>query len=68
MLTSRSERDLSGDDMGNREKGDFMVRCRLNAIIPALHAEIFGNPAVALSYGFVRSRDGIWHVQPNCGR
>ena len=26
---------------------------------PAYHPEIFGNPAVARSYGFVRSRDGV---------
>ena len=27
-----------------------------------------GNPAVARSYGFVRSRDGTWHVQTPCLR
>lgn len=58
-----------GDDKGNRiEKGGVVVRCSLNGINPALHPEIFGNRAVASSYGFVRSRDGTWHVQPNCRR
>jgi len=29
---------------------------------PAYHPGIFGNPAVAKSYGFVQSTDGTWHV------
>jgi hypothetical protein len=58
-----------GDDKGDRiEKSRVVVRCNLNGVNPALHPEIFGNPAVARSYGFVRSRDGTWHVQPNCRR
>lgn len=58
-----------GDDKGDRpEKGGVVVRCSLNGINPAFQPEIFGNPAVARSYGFVRSRDGTWHVAPNCRR
>jgi hypothetical protein len=58
-----------GDDKGDRiEKGEVVVRCSLNGINPTRHPQIFGNPAVARSYGFVRSRDGTWHVQPNCRR
>jgi hypothetical protein len=53
-----------GDHMG----GGGVVRCSLDGINPAHHPEIFGNPAVAASYGFVRSRDGTWHVAPNCRR
>ena len=31
------------------------------------HPGIFGNPAFARAvFGFVRSRDGTWHVIPNC--
>jgi len=29
---------------------------------------IFGNAATALSFGFVKSRDGTWQVMPNCHR
>jgi hypothetical protein len=54
----------SGDHMG----GGGVVRCSLDGINPVHHPEIFGNPAVAASYGFVRSRDGTWHVAPNCRR
>ena len=61
--------DMGGDmggDRGNRDQGGVVVRCSLNGVDPAYHPEIFGNPAVARSYGFVRSRDGTWHVQANC--
>jgi hypothetical protein len=61
----------AGGDMGgggDRSEGGGIVRCSLDGINPAHHPEIFGNPAVAASYGFVRSPDGTWHVQPNCRR
>jgi hypothetical protein len=57
------------DDMGDgdrRENGRAVTPCSLVGVNPAAHPEIFGNPAVAKSYGFVRSRDGTWHVAPNC--
>ena len=57
-------------DMGDRGErgGSVVVRCSLSGVNPAVHPEIFGNPAVAASYGFVRSRDGTWQVRPNCRR
>jgi hypothetical protein len=57
-------------DMGERGErgGSVVVRCSLRGVNPAVHPEIFGNPAVAASYGFVRSRDGTWHVGKNCVR
>ena len=61
----------AGGDMGggsDHSEGGGIVRCSLDGVNPAHHPEIFGNPAVAASYGFVQSRDGIWHVQPNCRR
>ena len=57
-----------GGDSGDHMGGGGVVRCSLDGINPAHHPEIFGNPAVAASYGFVRSRDGTWHVVPNCRR
>ena len=48
--------------------GGFVVPCSLDGVNPVYHPHIFGNPAVARSYGFVRSRDGGWHVAPNCRR
>jgi hypothetical protein len=55
-------------DGGHGEGGGSVVPCSLAGINPAHHPEIFGNPATAASYGFVRGRDGAWHVQPNCHR
>jgi hypothetical protein len=65
--------DHGGGDRGDRSDhadggGALVVRCNLSGVNPAIHPEIFGNPAVAASYGFVRSRDGTWHVRPNCHR
>jgi hypothetical protein len=49
------------------EMGGSVVPCSLGGINPAHHPEIFGNPAVAASYGFVRARDGTWQVGAGCG-
>ena len=45
----------------------YVKPCSLHGVNPVHHAEIFGDPAVAKSYGFVRSRDGTWRVAPGCG-
>ena len=59
----------SKDDIDKRgDRGGSVVPCSLDGVNPAQHPEIFGNPAVASSYGFVRSRDGAWQVRPNCRR
>jgi hypothetical protein len=51
-----------------KERGGWVAPCSLDGVNPVHHPEIFGNPAVARSYGFVRSRDGGWQVAPNCRR
>ena len=48
--------------------GGAVTPCSLDGVNPAYHAKIFGNPAVARSYGFVKAPDGSWHVLPNCHR
>jgi hypothetical protein len=48
-----------------RERGS-VVPCSLVGVNPVYHPDIFGNPAVAYAFGFVRSRDGAWQVRPNC--
>jgi hypothetical protein len=54
-------------DFGERhEDRGAVVSCSLAGVNPAFHPEIFGNRAVAQSYGFIQSRDGTWHVAPNC--
>jgi hypothetical protein len=59
---------VAKDDMDQRgERGGSVVPCSLSGVNPAVHPEIFGNPAVAArEFGFVKSRDGTWHVQDNC--
>ncbi len=61
---------VAKDDINRRdERGGSVVPCSLNGVNPVHHPEIFGNPAVAArEYGFVKSRDGTWHVQDNCLR
>jgi hypothetical protein len=47
----------------------FVIPCSLDGVNPAYHSSIFGNPRIAREeYGFIRSRDGIWHVEKNCVR
>jgi hypothetical protein len=59
---------VARDDVDTRgERGGSVMPCSLSGVNPAVHPEIFGNPAVAAKeYGFVKTRDGIWHVQDNC--
>jgi hypothetical protein len=38
--------------------------CSLSGVNPVHHPDVFGDPAVAKSYGFVQSTDGRWHVSP----
>jgi hypothetical protein len=56
----------SDNDRG-RERG-YVLPCSLDGVNPVYHPDIFGNAAVAASYGFVRSADGTWHVRPGCRR
>jgi hypothetical protein len=51
----------SNSTRGNR--GGYVVPGSLDGVNPAYHPDIFGNPAAAAAYGFVQSRDGIWHVR-----
>jgi hypothetical protein len=51
------------------DRGGFVKPCSLDGVNPTYHPEIFGNSAFAREvYGFVRGRDGIWQVEPNCTR
>jgi hypothetical protein len=52
---------------GPRPGGDVRP-CSLDGVNPVYHPQIFGNAATAREFGFVQSRDGTWHVEPNCHR
>jgi hypothetical protein len=46
-----------------------VVPCSLDGVNPAYHPTIFADPRVAREeYGFIRSRDGTWHVEKDCVR
>jgi hypothetical protein len=51
-----------------RDRYGSVVPCSLDGVNPAYHPEIFGNAAIALSFGFVQARGGAWQVVPNCHR
>jgi hypothetical protein len=53
---------------GGRHSGGNVRPCSLDGVNPVYHPQIFGNAAVAREFGFIQSRDGAWHVQPNCHR
>jgi len=55
---------LAGSDRWPR--GGFVKACSLDGVNPVYHPGIFGNLAVARSYGFVQWQDGTWHVISNC--
>jgi hypothetical protein len=42
--------------------------CSLDGVNTNHHHKIFHHPDVAKAYGFVKSPDGTWHVEPNCHR
>jgi hypothetical protein len=48
---------------GRGDRGGFVVPGSLAGVNPVYHPDIFSNPAVASEYGFVQSRDGVWHVR-----
>jgi hypothetical protein len=54
------------DSRGDR--GGYVLPGSLDGVNPAYHPEIFGNPAAAAAYGFVQSRDGVWHVRSDWRR
>ena len=51
-------------DSSGAPAGGYVVPGSLAGVNPVYHPGIFGNPAVARSYGFEKSRDGSWHVRP----
>jgi hypothetical protein len=54
---------VASEHGGRGDRGGYVVPGSLVGVNPVYHPDIFGNPAVAGEYGFVQSRDGIWHVR-----
>ncbi len=68
ILGTASAALAGGSDRGEYGYGGFVIRCSLDGVNPVYHPGIFGDPAVAREYGFVKSRDGSWRVEENCVR
>jgi hypothetical protein len=45
------------------QSGGFVMPCSLDGVNPVYHPRIFGNPAIATSYGFVEGRDHSWQCE-----
>ena len=67
VLDSTCFAAMRDDSMDDDRVVRAVTPCKLVGVNPAAHPEIFGNPAVAKLYGFVRARDGTWHVGAGCG-
>jgi hypothetical protein len=67
LILSTASAALAGQDDRN-DRGGFVVPCSLVGVNPVYHPRIFGDPAVAREYGFVKSRDSSWQVEKNCAR
>ena len=59
---------LAGQPIDRTAPGGHVMPGSLDGVNPAYHPGIFGNPAVARSYGFEKSRDGTWHVRSDWHR
>jgi hypothetical protein len=53
-------------ERNDKDPDAIVIPCSLYGINPVLHPNIFSNPVTAKAFGFVRSRDGTWHVKENC--
>jgi hypothetical protein len=68
VVVSVSSSGAMRDDSDRTENGGAVQRCSLDGVNPIHHPKIFGNPATAAAFGFVRAPDGSWRVAPNCRR
>ena len=67
LILGTASATLAGQDDRN-DRGGFVMPCSLVGVNPVYHPRIFGDPAVAREYGFVKSRDSGWQVERNCVR
>jgi hypothetical protein len=59
---------VASEHGGRGNHGGYVLPGSLDGVNPAYHPDIFGNPAAAYAYGFVRSPDGTWHVRADWRR
>jgi hypothetical protein len=66
VLTTTSLARAAMEEGDKSNQGGSVIPCNLDGVNPVHHPEIFGNPAVARSYGFVQGTDRVWRVDSNC--
>ena len=59
---------VAGSSDSDEDRGGYVLPCSLDGVNPIYHPDIFDNPAVARSWGFVKGPDHAWHVMSNCSR
>jgi hypothetical protein len=62
LVIATASAALAGQSVDRTAPGGHVMPGSMDGVNPAYHPGIFGNPAVAKSYGFVQSTDGTWHV------
>jgi hypothetical protein len=67
LILGTASATLAGQDDWE-DRGGFVMPCSLVGVNPVFHPRIFGNPAVAREYGFVKSRDSGLQVERTCVR
>jgi hypothetical protein len=67
LILGTASAALAGSE-NTENRGGFVIPCSLDGVNPVYHPRIFGDPAVAREYGFVKSRDSSWQVEKNCVR
>jgi hypothetical protein len=68
LIVGTASAALAGSDRYDATGYGYVLPGSLDGVNPVYHPRIFGNPAVARSYGFVQSRDGNWHVRSDWHR
>ena len=65
LILGAASAALAGSE-NTENRGGFVIPCSLDGVNPVYHPRIFGDPAIAREYGFVKLRDGSWHVEKQC--
>jgi hypothetical protein len=65
LILGAASAALAGSE-NTENRGGFVIPCSLDGVNPVYHPRIFGDPAIAREYGFVKLRDGSWQVEKHC--
>jgi hypothetical protein len=66
VLCATSAASAGMEEGEKSEQGGSVTPCSLVGVNPVHHPEIFSDPAIARSYGFVQGPDRVWRADGNC--